>query len=151
MADRLRRLVRDDRPVVHTDGEVVEVIAPVAQEPREHRLRASGPGRRGPHPEPPEGLGRLLAHAPQAPDRERVQVRVDSAGPHHHHAVGFAASRGELGDQLGGRDATEHRTPISRWTSRRILAPDLLGLAEQQVRARDVEEGLVERDRFDRG
>ena len=124
---------------------------PFAHEPAEHPDRRPAQVADGPHPEPSEGLGRLLAHAPQRPHGQRVQVGVDLAGPNHHHAVGLGVARGELGDQLGGRHA--HRAPHADAVLDlpADLAPDLLGLAEQQVRARDVEERLVERDRFDLG
>ena len=98
--------------------------------------------------QPAERLAGLLPHAPQAPDRQRLEERSDAAGGHHQHAVRLAVVGRELGDELDGATPTEQVTPTSRSTSARIFAAIAAGEPNSDRGARDVQERLVQRDRL---
>jgi hypothetical protein len=119
----------------------------LAQHP-ERRLRDVGDQ---PQPEPAQRLGGLLAHAPQRLHRQRVEELERPGGRHDQQPVGLAPGRGELGQELGRRDADG----AGEGELGRDPGPDLPGdlgrPPEQPLRPGHVEERLVDRERLDQG
>ena len=91
----------------------------------------------------------LLAHAPQARDRQRCEERGLVARWHDDEPVRLAQVRADLRDELGGRHADRCGEPhlgVDRVLDR---ARDRLPVTEQLTRPGDVEKRLVDRDRLD--
>ena len=99
-------------------------------------------------PEVAQRLGRLAADAPQPRDRERREERRLAARRHDDQAVGLAQLRRDLRHELRRPDPDRRREPDLGADRRLDRAPDRLAVAEQRLRAGDVEEGLVDRDRL---
>ena len=86
--------------------QVVAVRADLACEPR--RVERGQLADRG-DPELGERLLHLGSHAPEPPHRQRRQEGGFRAGSDHRQAVGLAHVGGDLGDELGARDADRGR------------------------------------------
>ena len=113
------------------------------------------------HAHPAQPLERGRADAPQALDRERVEVGQLLARPDLEHARpglarrrasarGLASTDASLARNLFGRDADRARQPeLARAIVGAEPAGDRHAVAEQGAGAGDVEERLVERQRLD--
>ena len=148
-ADLLLRRVGDDRPLVDARGAVL-VLARLAPEQRpQHRF-----GRRPQLPEREDALfleprRGLRPDAEQPADRQRVEHRAHVLRADPREAVRLLHVGGELREQLVVRDADRGGEPGALADALLDLARHVLAAAEEADAARDVEEGLVEREPLD--
>ena len=99
--------------------------------------------------EPGEGLLGSLPHPPEGADGELVEEPEHLGLGDDDHPVGLGQAGGELGDELRRRHA--HRAGDALLVGDGVADPlrDPRRAAETTLRAGDVEERLVERERFD--
>ena len=149
VADRLRLAFRLDGAVVDPAGQFVQVL-PVRAERSHQRLprrAAQIPDR----PDPPseELLLRHLPHPPQLPHGKRVEKRLLSSGGNDREAVRLPQIRRDLREELVRRNAGGNGQPRLFPDRRLDLARHFFRGAEQPLAPRDVEERLVDGERFD--
>ncbi len=93
---------------------------------------------------PVEPLARLVPHAPQRTDGQRVEEGHGLRAGHEEETVGLGVARGELGDELRGCDADGRRHAELGADPAAQLAGDRHGRAEPAARPGHVEERLVD-------
>jgi hypothetical protein len=108
-----------------------------------------------------ESGGRRWTDTPKSLDRQRMQEGQLLAGPDHHHpgtadrAVEVGPGLGRLGGQFGKEFDRSHTNRAGEPEFGSHIGSDGTsdpgGTPEQAGRARDVKEGLVERDPFHEG
>ena len=111
VAHRLRRLVRHHVAVVDAVRQLVEVTRRRSPEQalQDGLGRAAQVADRA-DPQSAEGLAGLLPHAPQAPDRQRLEERLDPVGGDHEHArSGLQSSDASFATNFVGRHADRAR------------------------------------------
>jgi hypothetical protein len=149
-ADALVRLGGHDHALVAPPGQRGQVRpGGRAERALQGRHRGGGQVADGVQPEPRQHVGGLVPHPPQRPDRQRVQEGHDVGGRDDEQPVGLAPRRGQLGDELGGGDAHRAGDALLVLDGGADPLADLRRRAEPALRAADVQERLVERDRLD--
>jgi hypothetical protein len=103
------------------------------------------------YPQALECLSGNEAYAPQPADRKGIEELLHPAGLNHHEPVRLLQVAGNLSQELVGRHAHRRHQPQTLADLLLDAAADFHGRAEQRLRARDVQERLVQRQWLDEG
>jgi len=147
--DRLGLAVGDDGAIIDTPGQSPEMFTVGAEAARKQLERQPAEIGNRANTELLHDLATLPTDAPNLRDRQGVQKPLNVFGLDHDEAVRLLQVAGYLGQELVWRHTRGRDQPHFLADCLAGLSGDVDGRAEQPAAAGDIQERLIQRERFD--